>query len=386
MMPIKNQEIEQLSHRLREKIYHSRTGLDFIPQFEGRLLEIRSGIIKSWPQLLETTEKIFTETQKICKEKKWVFFSAGSLPVFGCAVGLHVHIGSCYTVKAANPLADSLIPYAPCFAALMANSPVWNNLENGEYKSYRVLKYADWCSVVRTITDTDYMQMRWGQDVQVKVGTKPTIEFRIADCPSSPQLVSEYTAFVAAFTASVANKTEHVTKQRYLEYIENRWRAARYGLQAMFSWKGKPRPVNEILSEMLDTAKPGFKSIGCRLSDFKIIPKMLELCQTQADWQALIYEKNKDAHRFTKEISRYLQEKNLFEDYLNLALPLKPVKSVDMEKYVLSKIGKDTPYLYLYGLLQLPFGILEKKLKTLERKGKVKVTKIPEEGPQYTRI
>ncbi|MCK4352987.1 hypothetical protein KAW65_06220 [candidate division WOR-3 bacterium] len=381
LMPLDKREIEWMANRIREKLPWSRTGLDDMPGFDAWLLEIRSGIMSSYDEMKERTHLQVQLIKKMAKFKDWTFFPCGSHPAFGNAIGLHVHIGTINKFESATCLANSLARYAPCFAALSSNSPVWG-LESREYKSYRVLKFADWCSVARVITDPEIAQFHWGDDVSVKIGMHPTIEFRIGDSSSSEQFVNEYVAFVVAFVSTFIKKEISFNKEQYIESILNRWRAAKYGLQAIFLWNGKEVPVTDILNDML--SKSDLKAIKC--PGLNLIPKMLCLRQTQADFQLLIHSYNKDPHQFAKALSNLLSKKDQFKIYLKMAKKLPILEPISIDDYLLSKITIETPYEYLHTLTGLPYPILEQNLNKLEKSGKIKSEKIPEEGLVYTRI
>ncbi len=383
LMFLEKKDVEYMAHHLRKKFPWSRTGLDYIPGFDARLLEIRSGILSSFDELKNRTDLQVKEIEKICKEKKWGFFPIGVHPAIGGAIGLHCHIGSIYDFADATRIANLLTIYAPAFAALSCNSSVWAPGESGEYKSYRILKYADYNSMVRRVSAPSIAQWSWGDDVCVKTDAHSTIELRIGDAASSRTFVSEYVAFVTAFITRFAEKgIPNFDQKLYIESIENRWKAAKYGLQAIFLWNGQQREITDILREMLNMAD--FKKIGCK--GLSLIPKMIELKQTQADWQNFMHKFDKDHHRYAKTISNILNREDPFTKYLSSAPVLPSVKPMKIEDYILSYIGKETPIICIYELLQLPYYILNQKLKKLVKQGKIKRERSPEKCEYYSRL
>ncbi|OYD14221.1 hypothetical protein CH333_08675 [candidate division WOR-3 bacterium JGI_Cruoil_03_44_89] len=378
-----NRDVEWLARRIRNKFPWSRTGTDYLGWGrEGRLLEIRSGILESYTQLVEETHHQLDEIRKVCRDKGWVFLPIGSHPVIGNAVGLHVHTGSIYDFPVATGIADVLIKYAPCFAALASNSPIWGRNLKREFKSYRVMRYADYDSTVRRITRPDVAQFVWGDDVCVKTDIHSTIELRIGDSASSEEFVNQYVAFVIAFVVGFLKKnTQRFSKNLYLEYIENRFRAARYGLQARFAWDGEERDVVDILWDMMDTAE--FKAIGC--SGLGLIEEMLRKHQTQADFCLFIHKFRDDVFELTRELGNLSERGNAFYDYLSDAPKLPSLEPLKIDDFILSSITKETPISYIYELLNLPYGVLTERLEKFIERGKIVRERTPEYGERYTR-
>jgi len=384
MMPLENKEVKDTASLLRNRLPWCRTGLDIIPYFGVTLLELRSGILEGWDELVERTESLIEKVTKICKKKNWVFLPGGTHPAYGGALGLHTHIGSVHNYSDATFLANAMTPYIPALAALMANSPVWASL-SGEYKSYRILRHADRCSVPRRISDPDFAYGSWGDDTSVKIGSKPTIELRIADGSSFPSIACEYIAFSSSFLFGLAEtKVKLPTKEDYIESNLNRWRAAKDGLQSTFIFKGRRESVCDILGDMLKIAQPNLARIGCR--ELKLIPMMLEKRQTQADMQSLIFKQTKDSHSFSRQMANILKDTTAFEKYLKMAPVLEALELLNIEEFILSKIGIETPYKELYDLLRLPHNILQDRLNLLEKKGRIKIEMTPEKGELYTKI
>lgn len=387
MMPVDKKDVAWLAYTLRERLPWSRTGMDWSRLFNYNLLELRSGIMRSWEELQSRTKASLEEVLKLCEEKNWVFLPSGCHPAFGGAAGLHIHIGSVHEYELATRFANDMARYAPVFAALMANSPVWGN-EFGEFKTYRVLKYAEWCSVPRRIVDPRMAQWSWGDDVCVKIGMKPTVEIRIADCPFSPRLLNEYVALgVGLFLGlSESRNPRELSHRDYIDSLVNRWRAAKYGLQAEFVRDGGLEDVSQLVKELLRIAEPGLEQIGTGPEELGLIRVMAESHQTQADFQSLVHRRNRDPHRFSRELANILGRGDPFREYLEIAPPLRPVEPMEVEDYILSKIGIETPYSCLQELLGLPHAALEERLEKLEADGKITVERTPEKGALYSSL
>ena len=122
-----------------------------------------------------------------------------------------------------------------------------------------------------------------------------TIEFRICDCP---MLVNETMTFVALFQAICAKlyklrlqNMEFITYNRAL-INENKWRAARYGIDGKMIDFGKEAEVNTraLILELLDFVDDVVDELGCR-DDLQYALKILET-GTGADRQLAVYNEN----------------------------------------------------------------------------------------------
>ncbi|MDE0546892.1 glutamate--cysteine ligase [Microbacterium sp. C7(2022)] len=196
--------------------------------------------------------------------------------------GIHVHIGV-EDVNKVLPLIGALSTYLPHFQALSASSPFWAGDRTG-YASNRALVFQqlptaglpwpleDWAQfeaylddMVRTGVMADSTEVRWDIRPAPRWGT---IEVRACDGMSTlPEL--------AAVAALVQVLVEHFSRQldagQTLPTIapwfvrENKWRAARYGLDAhaIIDSAGTQRLVREhlrdIVVEMTDVAD----ELGC---------------------------------------------------------------------------------------------------------------------------
>ncbi|WP_442575984.1 glutamate--cysteine ligase [Microbacterium sp. F51-2R] len=185
--------------------------------------------------------------------------------------GIHVHVGV-EDVNKVFPLINALSIYLPHLQALSASSPFWAGERTG-YASNRALVFQqlptaglpwplqDWSQfegylddMVRTGVMADASEVRWDIRPAPRWGT---IEVRACDGMSTlPEL--------AAVAALVQVLVEHFSRQldegRKLPSIppwfvrENKWRAARYGLEAriIVDADGTQAPVREHLMQTMD--------------------------------------------------------------------------------------------------------------------------------------
>lgn len=196
--------------------------------------------------------------------------------------GIHVHVGVDDRDKVL-PIIGALCPFLPHLQALSASSPYWAGERTG-YASNRALvfqqlptaglpwpvrtwrefeSYLD--DMIRTGVMTDASEVRWDIRPAPRWGT---IEVRACDGMST---MTEL-ASVAALTQSlVEHFSRALDEGRTLPTLppwfhrENKWRAARYGLDArvIVDVAGSQVPVREHLSAVIDDLMPIARDLGC---------------------------------------------------------------------------------------------------------------------------
>jgi len=221
--------------------------------------------------------------------------------------GMHVHIGvedRNFAIDAMNVVRYML----PHILALSTSSPFWLGRRTG-LKSYRSLVFedfprsgmpdimrspAEFDNLVQTLVNTGCIpnssKIWW--DVRPH-HAYPTLEFRICDICTR---VDEAIAIAAIFQAIVLwlwklrrhNTTFRVYRRDLLQ--ENRWRAARYGLDGKMIDFGKSQelPTRQLLRELLDLIGEEIEELGTR-EFIKPVEQML-IHGTSADRQLRIYD------------------------------------------------------------------------------------------------
>ena len=196
--------------------------------------------------------------------------------------GIHVHIGV-DDVDKVLPIVNALAVYLPHLQALSASSPFWAGERTG-YASNRSLVFqqlptaglpwplANWAEyesylgdMVRTGVMEDATEVRWDIRPAPRWGT---IEVRACDGMSTlPEL--------AAVAALVQTLVEHFSREldagRDLTIIqpwyvrENKWRAARYGLDArvIVDREGTQVPVSDHIRETMERLRPIAEQLHC---------------------------------------------------------------------------------------------------------------------------
>ena len=196
--------------------------------------------------------------------------------------GLHIHVGLA-DAQTAIAVCNGLRSWLPELLALSANSPFWHGRDTG-LASTRIKvfdpfprsgmppAFASWEEFellvergVKTNSFPDYTYIWWDLRPHPKLGT---IEVRICDAQSRLANVAGLVALVQSLVATLAERFEregHVASQPRPLIEENKWRAARYGLDAELIWleRDEERPAREALGSLVELAEPAARRLGC---------------------------------------------------------------------------------------------------------------------------
>ncbi|MFQ4150039.1 glutamate--cysteine ligase [Arthrobacter sp. LAPM80] len=196
--------------------------------------------------------------------------------------GVHVHVGLDHVAKA-MPILDGLINYFPHFQALSASSPYWNGEDTG-YASQRALmfqqlptaglpfQFPDWAayeSYVQDMFTTGVIdatnEIRW--DIRPVAGLG-TIEMRICDGMSTLKEIGAIAALTQCLVEDFSNTLNDggtIPTMPPWHIQENKWRAARYGMDAIIilDAAGKEQLVTEHTVELLNKLEPVAAKLGC---------------------------------------------------------------------------------------------------------------------------
>src|SRR5882672_7074846 len=225
--------------------------------------------------------------------------------------GLHVHIGV-EDRETAIHLMNHARYFLPHILALSTNSPFWLGMDTG-LKSYR-------CKVFDKFPRTnipDYFPS-WGEYenfIKLLIKTKcidnakkiwwdirphpffDTLEFRVADIPMR---LDETIALAALIQATIAKLYKlYSANQGFRLYrraliMENKWRAARYGLDGKLVDFGKQKEVSarDLVMEYLEFVDDVVDELNSR-EELNYIHKILEM-GTGADRQLRVFRETGD--------------------------------------------------------------------------------------------
>ncbi|AJT41649.1 glutamate--cysteine ligase [Psychromicrobium lacuslunae] len=196
--------------------------------------------------------------------------------------GVHVHVGLDSKFKAL-PVLDGLVNYFPHFQALSASSPFWNGEDTG-YASQRALlfqqlptaglpfQFDDWRGYEHYVEDMmttgvidQLSEIRW--DIR-PVPALGTIEMRVCDGLATLEEVGAIAALTQCLVQSFSDTLDNggsIPTMPPWHVQENKWRAARYGLDAIIilDAQSNERLVTDDLIELLNKLEPVAKRLDC---------------------------------------------------------------------------------------------------------------------------
>jgi glutamate---cysteine ligase / carboxylate-amine ligase len=196
--------------------------------------------------------------------------------------GVHVHVAVEDRAKV-FPIIDGLLTYLPHFQALSASSPFWSG-ENTGYASNRALmfqqlptaglppQFTEWSQYEGLVADLQHTgvieelnELRWDIRPSPRWGT---IEIRTFDGISTAHEIGAIAALAQCLVEYFSRELDagrEVPKLQPWFVRENKWRAARYGMDAIIiqNRAGDERLVTKDLDQLLPTLEPIASSLGC---------------------------------------------------------------------------------------------------------------------------
>jgi carboxylate-amine ligase len=223
----------------------------------------------------------------LMERNQWM---ARQLQIFG----VHVHCGIRGGEKAI-PIVNALLGYLPHFLALSASSPYWIGSDTGlaSYRS-KIFEALPTAGLPYQLSGWDafetYMDALISsrsiesiREVWWDIRPHPnfgTVELRICDgLPSIDEI-----GCVAALAQCLVERFDRQLDDGYTLpeprpwlVRENKWRAARYGLDAdiVIDNSGKVQPVTEALVNLVDDLLPIARRLECA-SELSLIPQLIE--------------------------------------------------------------------------------------------------------------
>ncbi len=199
--------------------------------------------------------------------------------------GLHVHVGV-RDGEQAIAIINSMINYIPHLLALSSSSPFWAGQNTGLASSrvgiiesfpmgglpYFMVSWKEFQFYFETLHSNGMIKsikdIYWDIRPHYDLGT---IEVRI--CDGVPTL-QETLALVSLIQCLVVwldeeyqkgRKSRHIHMQRYWLAPENKWQAARYGLEGKYvnPETFQMRPLRQEIEQLVQTLTPISESLGC---------------------------------------------------------------------------------------------------------------------------
>jgi carboxylate-amine ligase len=236
--------------------------------------------------------------------------------------GLHIHVAVDDAEKAVQ-IVNGLLAHLSQLLALSASSPFWRGEPTGLASSRQMVfaafprsgppprfrDYADYAEVVGQLEKTgciaDYTHIWWDIRLHPRFGT---VEIRVCDAVSRLEDAVALAAFcqslVKLYSERYAVGAEIPSYHRILT-TENKWLAARYGLEApvmdLATGRRNRVPVAQLVRRTLRELEPHARELGCD-RELEGIGEIL-VKGNGSDRQRRIWNANRDIVEVVREIA-----------------------------------------------------------------------------------
>jgi carboxylate-amine ligase len=236
--------------------------------------------------------------------------------------GLHIHVAVDDPERAIQ-IVNGLLVHLPAFLALSASSPFWRGEPTGLASSRQMVfaafprsgppprfkDYADYAEVVGQLEKTgciaDYTHIWWDIRLHPRFGT---VEIRVCDAVTRVEDAVALAAFcqclVKLYSERHAIGAEIPSYHRILT-TENKWLAARYGLEApvmdLATGRRNRVPVAQLVRRTLKELEPHARELGCD-AELEGISEILAK-GNGSDRQRRIWNANRDIVEVVREIA-----------------------------------------------------------------------------------
>ena len=197
--------------------------------------------------------------------------------------GVHVHVGIDDRDKAV-PIMNAMLGYVPHLQAFTASSPFWAGTDTG-YASNRARMFQQlptgglppqlgaWANFEEVVGDLVHTGVIDGvKDLRWDIRPSPgwgTIENRVSDGISTLHEVGAVTALVQCLVTACSDRLdagETLPTMQPWFVRENKWRAARYGMDAeiITNVAGDERLVTDEVHDLVSRLDPVAERLGCQ--------------------------------------------------------------------------------------------------------------------------
>ncbi len=246
--------------------------------------------------------------------------------------GLHIHVAIDDPEKAIQ-VVNALIGHLAELVALSANSPFWRGEPTGLASSRHMVfaafprsgppprfrDYDDYAEVVgqleRTGCIADYTHIWWDIRLHPRLGT---IEIRICDAVSQLEDVIAITAYCQALVKHYSERFdagEQIPSFHRILTTENKWLAARYGLEApvmdLVTGRRNRLSVAQVVRRTLKLVAPHAKELGTE-AELEGIERILGR-GNGADRQLRVFNANRDIVEVVREIAELTEKSAVAE-------------------------------------------------------------------------
>jgi carboxylate-amine ligase len=289
-------------------------------------VELVTGICETVPQATADLAESRDVVRRIARQRGLEIFSAGTHPFarwydqevsegerYAALIertqwwgrhmlifGVHVHVGV-DSVGKVLPILNGLLRWIPHLQALSAASPFWGGADTG-YASNRALmfqqlptaglpfQFGGWAQFEAYVSDmlatgviSEFKEIRWDIRPSPALGT---IEVRVFDGLPTLEEVGAVAALTHCLVVELDRRLEAGETLPTLppwHVQENKWRAARYGLDAevILDAQNHERLVTDDLYELLNRLEPVAARLGCPAE----LASVADLITTGASYQ-----------------------------------------------------------------------------------------------------
>jgi carboxylate-amine ligase len=236
--------------------------------------------------------------------------------------GMHVHVGVDDPEKAIQ-VVNGLLAHLPQLLALSASSPFWRGEPTGLASTRQLIfaafprsgppprfrDYADYAEVVgqleRTGCIADYTHIWWDIRLHPRLGT---IEIRICDAVTRLEDAVAIAAFCQALVKLYSerfDRGDEIPSYHRILTSENKWLAARYGLEApvidLATGRRNRVPVATLLRRTLGELGPHARELGSE-RELEGVQEIVERGNS-ATRQLRVFNANRDIVEVVQEIA-----------------------------------------------------------------------------------
>jgi carboxylate-amine ligase len=236
--------------------------------------------------------------------------------------GLHIHVAVDEPDKAIQ-VVNGLLAHISSLLALSASSPFWRSEATGLSSSRQIVfaafprsgppprfkDYADYAEVVGQLEQTgcivDYTHIWWDIRLHPRLGT---VEIRICDAVTRVEDAVALAAFCQALVKHYCERYERgeeIPSYHRILTTENKWLAARYGLEApvmdLATGRRNRVPVAQLVRRTLRELEPHARELGSE-RELEGIREILSR-GNGADRQRRTFNANRDIVEVVREIA-----------------------------------------------------------------------------------
>src|SRR6478752_2235442 len=318
------------------------------PELMQSVLEISTPVCRNIQDVDHQLRKLRTAVTEIAREKDMRVGSAGTHPFslferqritardrYRALVdqmqyvarrelifGMHIHVAIDGPEKAIG-VVNGLLVHLPQFLGLSASSPFWRGEATGLASTRQLVfaafprsgppprfkDYADYAEVVNQLERTgciaDYTHIWWDIRPHPRLGT---IEIRICDAVTRVEDAVAITAYCQALVKQLAERFdagEEIPTYHRILTTENKWLAARYGLEApvmdLATGRRNRIPIAKLVRRTLREIEPHARELGSE-RELEGVSELLARGNS-ADRQLRIFNANHDITEVVEEIA-----------------------------------------------------------------------------------